>query len=106
MHLRGLALGYARTEVNKSPYLFSYMLTHGFPTPQASDKETESIFTIAATYSPRFPIIKYSGGAPTQKTTFCRQSLLSLFLKTSPRHSNAQSHPTLHHSDILNIELV
>jgi hypothetical protein len=69
MNLGALALGYARGEVNKSPYLFSDILTHGFPTPQVSDKETETIFTILATYSPRFSIIRYSGGAPTPKTT-------------------------------------
>jgi hypothetical protein len=72
IHLRVSALGYARTEVNISPYLFSYILSHGFPTPQAPDKETESIFTIAATYSLRFPIIRYSGGVPTQKKDLCK----------------------------------
>jgi hypothetical protein len=57
---RDLALGYARTEVNKS-YLFSYIITHDFLTPQVSDEETESIFTIAFIDSPRFLIIRYFG---------------------------------------------
>jgi hypothetical protein len=82
MHLRALALGYTRTEVNKSPYLFSYMLTHGFPTPQASDKETELIFMIAVIYSPRFLIIRYFGGALTQKTTSAGNSCWVYFWRS------------------------
>ena len=53
----------------KPSYLFSYILSHGFPTSKASYKETESIFAIAVTCFPKSSKTSNSGDAPTPKTT-------------------------------------
>jgi hypothetical protein len=109
MHLRVLALGYARTEVNKSSYLFSYILTMTSQRPKRQIKKPSQY-----SQSPlSIPLDSQLSDIPEvhrPKKDLCRQSLLSLSLKTSPRPSNlrnnVQSHPTLHHPPVQMLELL
>ena len=94
-------------------YLFSHTLSYDFPTPKASDQKTETIFAITVICSPRIPIISNSRGAPAPKGELGKQSLWSQSPKTLLVRStvssilcNAQSHPTPHHLDISNRQLV